>query len=279
MNMQQQDTVTASVFDQPPRILIVDDEPNVRRVLEGMLRFKGYNPDNVGSGEEALHKLATAVPPYDLLILDLWIGTESGLQVLEAARKQDPDIVVIILTAYSSVDSAVESLRLGAFDYLLKPTTTESLCQRVIEGLRVRRQALQRRRLLAQVKDLHQTLNEMDANEEQLTASTAPGHLIRSGKLLIDRRHRHATLGDTLVDLTTAEFDLLLCLVDAAPYPLTSRQLVSRVLGYDCEDQEARETIKWHVHRLRRKIEPDPAHPRYIKTVRHQGYFWSNDDE
>lgn len=259
-----------------PQILIVDDEPNIRFVLERALRHEGYLLDVAASGAEALRKLANG-PPYDLLLLDLQMEPIGGLQVLQAAKERDPDLVAIILTAHGTMESAVEALRLGAFDYLFKPAMPETIRQRVGEGLRRRQQGLQRRRLLAQIDGLRQTLSELDNAAEFTAPPLIPQRFIRSGSLVIDTHHRAATLADRLLDLTTAEFDLLLCLVKAAPKPLAPRQLVNLALGYDCEDQEAREIIKWHIHHLRRKVEPDSAQPCYIITVRHQGYLWSPD--
>jgi DNA-binding response OmpR family regulator len=259
--------------------LIVDDEYHIRFVLERTLQHEGYHPNSAANGEEALEKLALSSPPYDLLLLDLQMGQVSGLQVLEAAREQDPDIVVLILTAYGSLDSAVEALRLGAFDYLFKPAMPEAICRRINEGLQVRQRSLQRRRLVNQVDTLRQTLDEIGSNHNESTTPDMNRRIIRSGSLVIDRHHRHVTLDNNLIDLTTAEFDLLLCLVAAAPQPLSPRQLVNRALGYDCEYREASEAMKWHIYRLRRKVEVDPAHPCYIKNIRHQGYFWSNDDK
>ena len=91
----------------------------------------------------------------------------------------------------------------------------------------------------------------------------------------MDRHHRQATLAETLLDLTTTEFDILQSLVMSAPAPLSARELVNLALDYDCEDMEARDIIKWHIHHLRRKIEQAAGHPEYIKTIRHHGYLWA----
>jgi len=257
-----------------PKILIVDDESNIRFVLKHALKYEGYLLDCAANGAEAIQKLNHA-SPYDLLLLDLKMEPIDGLQVLQAARQHDPDLVVIILTAHGSLESAVEALRLGAFDYLFKPATPEAIRRRVYEGVQQRRQALQRRQLLHQINTLRQALNTLN-DDDALALLTPNTRFIRSNNLVIDRHHRQASLGDTPLDLTTAEFDILLCLVSASPAPLSSRALVNRALGYDCEDTEAREIIKWHIHHLRRKIEPDLTHPHYIKTIRSQGYLWSS---
>lgn len=195
----------------------------------------------------------------------------NGLQVLEAAREQDPDLIAIILTAHGSLESAVETLRLGAFDYLFKPAAPDTIRQRVAEGIEKRRKILRRKILLNQIESLRQTLIQLDD-----TSLNAPSNrFIRSGKLVLDRHHRQATLAETLLDLTTTEFDILQSLVISAPAPLSARELVNMALDYDCEDMEARDIIKWHIHHLRRKIEQDASRPEYIKTIRHHGYLWA----
>ncbi|HHJ07496.1 MAG TPA: response regulator transcription factor [Anaerolineae bacterium] len=259
----------------PPRILIIDDEENIRFVLERALRRAGYVLDSAANGAEALQKLNNAALPYDLLILDLQMQPVDGLPVLQAAIEQDPDVIVIILTAHGTLESAVEALRLGAFDYLFKPATPEAIRRRVSEGLQKRRRALQRRRLLKQIDLLRQTLNELDSADDPLASSTLETRFLRSGPLTIDRRHRQAAMSDKPVELTTTEFDILYTLAAASPTPITPRDLLNRALGYDADEQEARDIIKWHIHRLRRKIDPASAPSSHIKTIRHKGYLWS----
>ncbi len=254
------------------RILIVDDEEPIRFILERTLRREAEQIDVAADGKTAIDLLQTAV--YDLILLDLHMTPVDGLTVLDAARKQDLDAVVIILTGQGSLESAVEALRLGAFDYLFKPAVPQVIRERVRDGLRQRRQALQKRQILGQIEALRQSLSALD---DAMTAMppVEDGRFLRSGPLVIDRHHRAATFNDQLLDLTTAEFDLLVCLVEAAPDPLNPRQLLRCALGYEAEEVEARDAIKWHIHHLRRKIEPTPNRPRHIKTVRYKGYFWS----
>ncbi len=259
-----------------PKILIVDDEVNIRFVLKHALKHEGYILDCAADGAEAIQKLTNTPSAYDVLLLDLRMEPVDGLQVLQVARQYDSELVVIILTAHGTLESAVEALRLGAFDYLFKPATPETIRQRVYEAVQQRRQAIQRRQLLCQISTLRQTLNALDEDDDLLASPTLNSRFVRSSNLVIDRNHRQAVLAGTPLALTTAEFDILLCLVSASPTPLPPRTLVNRALGYDCEDTEAREIIKWHIHHLRRKIEPDPTHPRRIKTIRSQGYLWSS---
>ena len=256
-------------------ILVVDDESKIRFLLERVLSQEGYTVDSAADGAEAMRKLSQV--NYDLLLLDLYMEPIHGLEVLNYAREQDPDLAIIILTAYSSVESAVEALRLDAFDYLFKPASPETIRQRVKEGLEHRNQTLRHHQLLSQIDNLHQTFKDMVVETEHNRSSAVNQRFIRTGDLTIDRHHHLVTLSGDLLKLTTTEYDLLLCLVKSSPDLISPRQLVNQALGYDCNMAEARDIIKWHIHHLRKKIEPDPANPRYIKTVRHKGYMWRSD--
>ncbi len=259
------------------RILIVDDEPNVRFVLERTLRREKYVLDTAADGGEAIEKISRET--YDLLLLDLQMKPIDGIQVLSAVRARvlDLDIVVIILTAHSTIESAVEALRLGAFDYLFKPALPETIRERVREGLKQRQQAQHRLHLLKQIKDLRATLLDLETESGQFEQLQSSGRFCMSGKLVIDLHHRVATLNGRLLDLTTTEFNLLVSLVKQAPKAVSPRQLVNQALEYDAGDAEAREIIKYHIHHLRKKIERNPLHPRFIKTVRYKGYLWSSE--
>lgn len=255
------------------RILIVDDEPNVRFILERTLKNGGYTLDTAEDGGKAIDMVGRT--DYDLILLDLHMKPVSGLQVLAAVHEKKPDTIVIILTAHSSIESAVDALRMGAFDYLFKPALPETVRERVREGLRRRKLDLDRRHLITQINDLKKSLLKLDVNPSDSTSSDLSGRFIRSGKLVIDLHHRTATFDGRLLDLTTTEFDLLVCLIQNAPNAIRPKQLVTHAMEYEVEEAEAGEIIKYHIHHLRQKIEPDPAKPRLITTIRYKGYLWS----
>jgi DNA-binding NtrC family response regulator len=121
------------------RVLVVDDEPNMRWVLQEALNKAGYTPHTVASGPEALTLLATT--PIDLVILDLKLKGMDGLATLRALHQRWPEVVVIILTAYGTVATAVEALQGGAADYLRKPFDVEEILFKITRALE--RQALQ----------------------------------------------------------------------------------------------------------------------------------------
>ena len=273
------------------KILIVDDDPNVCLVLERTLRQDHYELNTAHNGLEALEKLRK--DSYDLLLLDLNMQPMNGMQVLNAIRQAnaeklrggmhleaETEMVVIILTAFSTIESAVEALRLGAFDYLFKPASPEAIRERVREGIQHQQKILRRQRLLKRIEQLRTTIQELEAESDAIAEVEAPERLdanrfLKVGRLSIDRHHRKVMLDDRLLDLTTTEFNLLNCLASASPEPVSPRQLVNQALNYDSQQSEAREIIKGHIFHLRHKIEPDPKHPIYIKTVHYKGYLWS----
>jgi DNA-binding response OmpR family regulator len=256
-----------------PRILIVDDDPHIASMLARILSLDHHAPEIAANGLEAMQMMTAA--PYDLILLDLAMHPVGGLEVLRFAKQQDPEVVVLIQTAHASLDSAVEALRLGAFDYLFKPSTVDTIRQRTRAGREHRAEAQRRRQLLHQIDKLREALVEIPP-PAAAAAPPQPEHepYVRTGGLTVDRFTRTASLDGKVLNLTTTEFDLLLSLVLASPSVLSARELVSSAMGYESGDLEARELVKWHIYQLRQKVEPDPSSPRYIKSVRHKGYLW-----
>jgi len=230
------------------RTLVVDDEDALRFFIQETLRRAGYQVEGAASGEEAMEKLRDT--HYDLLMLDLMLGGRvDGLKVLEMTRWRWPDTVVVILTAHGSLESAMAAIREGVDGYLLKPVEPLELRQAV-------RQALDRRRTQAQQQG-------MDTDTD----------LIERAPFRVDVKKHEATMDGKLLDLTPREFNLLVHLMRNADRAISPQELVRVVREYDPVDTfEARDICKWYIHRLRRKIEPDPSSPRYVVNVRGVGY-------
>ena len=235
-------------MEHPVRTLVVDDERGVRFFLEETLRREGHQVTAVSSGEEALQHLRDT--PVDLVMLDLRLGGRTdGLRVLEAIRWRWPEAVVIILTAHGSLDSALAAIREGVDGYLLKPVEPPELRHAV-------GQALERRRLLARSR-----------------AAQAVPEVVEAGPFRMDLAKHTITVDGQPLDLTPQEWALMLHMVQNRQKVLSPEELVRVVRDYEPEDLfEARQIIKWYVHRLRRKVEPQPAKPRYILNVRGIGY-------
>jgi DNA-binding response OmpR family regulator len=228
--------------------LVVDDEDALRFFIQETLRRAGHEVEGAASGEEAMERLRDT--HYDLVMLDLMLGGRvDGLKVLEMTRWRWPDTVVVILTAHGSLESAMDAIREGVDGYLLKPVEPADLRQAVS-------QALDRRRTLAQARE---------AKPET--------HILEGGPFVVDLKKHEATQDGAPLDLTPREFSLLVHLMRNADRAISPQELVRVVREYDPVDAfEARDICKWYIHRLRRKVEPDPSSPRYVLNVRGVGY-------
>jgi DNA-binding response OmpR family regulator len=254
-------------------ILIVDDEDSIRFIMERTLAHGSYLVKSTGSGTDALKLLEKE--HFHLVLLDLHMQPLSGIQVLTEIRKNNQETEVIILTGHSDIESAIEALRLGAFDYLMKPVQPDIVRQRVATALKRYDQNLYKVRLREQIASLQSTLQALETNVEPEKEHSGKGGILRKGPLTIDTAHRKAILGEEELDLTTTEYKLLLDLAKASPKTVSACDLAASVLGYECSPVEAGELVKFHIHHLRQKVEPDPQKPRYIKTVRFEGYLWT----
>jgi DNA-binding response OmpR family regulator len=243
-----------------------------------------YEVTAVESGEEALELARES--SFDLVLLDIHLPGMNGLEVLEKLKQEIPQMVVVMLTAYSSVDSAVHAMRNGALHYLQKPASNDEILASVEEGLKHAQQERKREATLIRAQQLFQTgLQELiDVVPEQVDVVPEPAPIepaedpdryLRRGEMVIDLYRRQATLKGEDLDLTAGEYDLLLCLVQDAPRVIGPRELVERTRGFECELTEAREIIRWQVYLLRQKVEPDPSSPQYVLNVRGRGYMWA----
>ncbi len=131
------------------RILIVDDEDGMRRLLGRVLTREGYDASTVGSGAEALRLVANE--RFDLIVTDIKMPEMDGLQLLGELKEFEPSLPIIVMTAYGTIENAVQALRLGAYDYITKPFETDEIKLTVAK-------ALERERLLAENRYLHAEL-------------------------------------------------------------------------------------------------------------------------
>ena len=255
------------------KVLVIDDEPALRQTLTRLLRRAGCEVTAAADGPEALRRLAGA--PYDLAYLDLHLPEMDGLQVLREMQRLHPNMPVVLLTAYGTLQSALQALRLGASDYLLKPVDPETLVART--RVILAEQAVQRRR-----REIQQQIEALQAELKRLDESLAPAppaavpasgeRFIKRGPLIIDLHARRATFGERVMALPPAAFDYLVVLARHAPDVAPYGALVAEAQGYQAEGRQARELAKWHVHQIRDSLEPDPRRPQHVLNVRGMGY-------
>lgn len=223
-----------------PTVLIVDDEPIVREVVEQYLRQDGFGVQTAADGHEALRQFAAARP--DLVILDLMLPGIDGLEVCRQIRVQS-SVPIIMLTAKGDEIDTIIGLGVGADDYVSKPFSPRELVARIKAVLR---------RALA-----HPT--PADASDP-----------LRFDNLTIRPDRRQVEVNGRLVELTAREFDLLEFLARHPGQVFTREDLLDKVWDWAFAGDGG--TVTVHIRRLRAKIEPDPERPRYVKTVWGVGY-------
>jgi len=218
-------------------ILVVDDDETIRRMLTRALGAEGFTVEAVSDGRDALATVATSAP--DLVVLDIMLGSDDGLDVMAAIRRSS-DVPVILLTGRAEEHERILGLKLGADDYLVKPFSAAELAARISSVLR-------------------------------RTRKPVPGTGFDYGALRIDVATRELFVHDELVVMTAKEFDLLAFLAGSPRQVFAREQLLRQVWGSSSEWQDPA-TVTEHVRRVRRKIEDDPDNPRWVRTVRGVGY-------
>ena len=257
-------------------ILIVDDEDPLRLSLSLILQKENYRVQTAAHAEAALDFLK--LHEYDLMFLDLSLPGMSGIDLLVEVHKQVPQMPVLILTAHAALESAIQAVRLGARDYLIKPAEPRLILTRVAEILAEREQPARKKEIVGQIQDLLGELQKMegDAMTPTSTLAALPSanstRFLKRGIFELDLHARHATLNGQYIPVTGIYFDYLSTLLRHAPKAVAYSTLVKESQGYDVATAEARDLARWRIHELRKIIEVDPKRPQYILTVRGTGY-------
>ena len=262
----------------PPenKILIIDDEPNLRRSLSLILQRNGYQVSSAGLGQDGLQMLDA--DPYDLVFLDIKLPDRSGMSILPEIRQKYSELPVLILTAHATLETAIEAVRQGARDYLLKPIDPEQILARTREVLSEVGQPKRRREITSQIQNLLAELHEMEGTDHPPTPLVAvvpptdPSRFLQRGVLVLDLHTRHVMLNNRFIPLPPSNFDYLATLLRHAPEPVQYQTLVRESQGYDLTRAEAREISRWQIHEIRKALEEDPHKPKFIFTVRDFGY-------
>jgi DNA-binding response OmpR family regulator len=222
-------------------ILIIEDDPVMLRGLKDNFEFEGYRVLTAGDGDAGL-KTALALQP-DLILLDLMLPKVNGYEICRFLREEKLEMPILMLTAKGQESDVVLGLKLGADDYVTKPFSIKELLARVDAFLRRRRQQ--------------------------------SGSTFVFGDCRLDTTARRFSRASVEVVLSPKEFELLAFLAANAGRALSRDRIMASVWGYDC--QVTPRSIDRFVNALRNKIEPDPAHPRFLTTVREFGYKFEVD--
>ena len=221
------------------KILVVDDEKTLRHFLRLHLQANGYQVIEAADGREAMSLISRN--RFDVALVDLRLTDMDGLEVMRHLRQHEPHTSVIILTGHATVNSAVEALRQGAHDYLLKPCNTAELLTSVADAI----------------------ARQPASPEPQVNGP----EIIEIGELKVNKASRQVTRAGEMINLTPTEFDILTTLMTQPDTAIDSITLVKIVRGYEATEADARAIARVHVHRLRHKLEFDPAKPQYLITV------------
>jgi len=228
------------------RILVVEDEAAIRAGLLDLLVFHGYEPEGVADGGAGLQKALDGT--FDLVLLDVMLPGMNGFDVCNGIRDRDRDLPIIMLTAKNDDADIIQGLSLGADDYVAKPFSVTQLVLRVQAVLRRSRIGIEREELLRLGDEVE-----------------------------IDLRNRSGRRGDETLTFTRREIEILQYLDAHGERPVSREELLAKVWGYAKDLGIETRTVDIHVAKLRRKLERDPAVPRYLVTVRGAGYRLSRD--
>ena len=217
------------------RVLIIDDEPPIRKLLRMGLGTQGYEVLEAPNGKAALERMAENP---DIVILDLGLPDIQGHELLRLIRGRNDKIPVVVLSSRGDEAGKVEALDLGADDYVTKPFSMEELLARIRAALR----------------------HQLQVHGER--------PIFRTGDLSVDLVRRLVKVRDQQVKLSPKEYELLRVLVQHAGKVLTHKFL----LGALWDDLTDAQYLRVYIKQLRSKIEPDPERPRYVSTETGIGY-------
>lgn len=236
------------LLDKQPRVLIVEDEEKIARLLEIELTYEGYVTEKVHDGYEGFMKAQDE--EWDLILLDVMLPGLSGIEVLRRIRANELAVPVILLTAKDAIEDKVAGLDLGANDYVTKPFQMEELLARIRAALRIGATA------------------GKGSNEEKVEGK------LQYGELCLNEQMREVVRGDVQIDLTPREFDLLMYLMENARIVLNREQILNQVWGYDYFGDT--NVVDVYIRYIRNKVDK-PFERHYIHTVRGVGYVLRDD--
>lgn len=264
------------------RLLVVDDERAVRVSMAEFLKLRGYDVSEASSGAEALAMLKS--DSFDLMVLDMIMPGLGGAEVMRCARQVRPDLLIIVLTAHASLESAIAAVKVNVTDYMLKPCNLQDLALTISRALQERARELHRQQLLGVVGEVMDALRQAEQAPDKPYPSVSPApetasseHLLQVGPIRLDRRKRLAVVeGDPArtAELTESESAILTTFMEHPNQVFSYNELAGVTTGYTGLDKWTAESIvRSSVFRLRQKIEPLPDKPSLIRTVRGRGYF------
>ncbi|MEJ2211229.1 MAG: response regulator transcription factor [Anaerolineae bacterium] len=225
------------------QILVVDDDADTCALIADILEDDGFRVQACLTGESAIAALQEV--PYSLILSDIKMPRVTGIDLLLYVRRMNLDTEVILMTAYASLQTAIQAVRGEAFDYLIKPFSLNDLRQRVREAL------------------------DRQPGERPTTG------VVHKDNLTVDLNSRRVWLDDTEIQITRREFDVLAYLLVERGRVVPWEELIEKLWDDDADERTAG-TLRSCIRRLRQKLNDDPGDPRYVKNVWGVGYTIGN---
>ncbi|GEP75015.1 response regulator transcription factor [Weissella thailandensis] len=227
------------------KVLVVDDEPSLQTLLTYNLKKSGFDVILAEDGQQALDILHEQ--KIDIVLLDIMLPEKSGVDVTRELRAEKNQIPIIMLTALDDEIDKVVGLEIGADDYVTKPFSPREVIARV-----------------------HAVLRRF-SQKTQAPKEESVKHNQSYGRLTIDFNKMVVQFDDEIVKLTPKEYELLAYMAEREGRVLSRETILDGVWGYEFSGPDTR-MVDMHLSHLRDKIELDPKHPVYLKTVRGFGY-------
>lgn len=248
-------------------ILIIDDEATLRQTLARILQRAGFEVTTAENGEQGLSFIQTT--NFDLVFMDLRMPGMAGMEALKIIHASQPDLPVVLFTAQPDLSSAVDALRNGAIDYLLKPLKPQDLIERAQSILASQQKEKRKREIVLQIEALQAELKSLSSGQTGplQAASLGTDRFLKRGSLVLDLHKRRLIIHEQAINIPPTSFNYLLVLARHSPEVVTYQTLVAESQGYQTDVREAQELTKWHIHQLRQAIGED-----ILINVRGTGY-------
>lgn len=253
-------------------ILIIDDEATLRQTLARILQQAGFEVTTAENGEQGLSFIQTT--DFDLVFTDLRMPGIAGMDALKLIHANYPNLPVVLFTAQPDLNSAVDALRNGATDYLLKPLKPQAVIERAQSILANQQKENRKREIALQIEALQMELKSLTSGQTGplQAASLGKDRFLKRGEFVLDLHKRRLLINEQTINIPPTSFDYLLVLARHSPNVVNYQTLVAEAQGYQADAREAQELTKWHIHQLRQVIEQDARNPSYLINVRGTGY-------
>jgi DNA-binding response OmpR family regulator len=253
-------------------ILIIDDEAALRHTLGRILQNAGFEVTTAENGEQGIAFIQGA--NFDMVFMDLRMPGMAGMEALKLIHASQPNLPVVLFTAQPDLNSALDALRYGATDYLLKPLKPQDIIERAQNILASQQKEKRKREITQQIEALQAELRNLSNGETGplQAAALSADRFLKRGSLVLDLHKRRLILRDQTINIPPTSFDYLLVLARHSPEVVNYQTLVTEAQGYQTDAREAQELTKWHIHQLRQAIEENSRAPSILINVRGTGY-------